>query len=90
MSKVRFHCVLEWGLTRRCTGKRHETTPGSPSSQSLKEVLSKVLDSVSDTMKKPVCKAAEPLDLRSEIIRTQEVSGSYFLIYLLQFANSSW
>ncbi|KAL5511406.1 hypothetical protein ACEPAH_4622 [Sanghuangporus vaninii] len=66
-------------IIKSVKGKRHETKPGSPSSQPLKEILSKVLDSVSDTMKKSVCKAAEPLDLRSEIIRTQESgSGDWF------------
>ncbi|EJD02121.1 Metallo-dependent phosphatase [Fomitiporia mediterranea MF3/22] len=60
-------------------GKRHETKPGSPSSQRLKEVLSKILDSVSETMKKPVCYATEKLDLRSEYIRTEEsASGDWF------------
>ncbi|KAL5490069.1 hypothetical protein ACEPAI_4902 [Sanghuangporus weigelae] len=66
-------------IIKSVKGKRHETKPESPSSQRLKEILSKVLDSVSDTMKKPVCNAAEPLDLRSEIIRTQESgSGDWF------------
>lgn len=54
-------------------GTRHQTKPGSPSCQRLKDILSTILDSVSETMKKPVCKAAEPLDLRSELIRTAEV-----------------
>ncbi|KAH8108440.1 Metallo-dependent phosphatase [Phellopilus nigrolimitatus] len=60
-------------------GKRHVTQSDSPYSQRLKDILSKILDSVSDTMKKPVCKAAAPLDLRSELIRTGEsASGDWF------------
>ncbi|THH05733.1 hypothetical protein EW145_g4582 [Phellinidium pouzarii] len=66
-------------IIRTVKGKRLETQPESPSSQRLKDILSKILDSVSDTMKKPVCKASAPLDLRSELIRTAEsASGDWF------------
>ena len=58
-------------------GKRHETQSNWPSSQKLKDTLSKILDSVSETMKKPVCRAIQPLDLRSELIRTDEVGNPY-------------
>lgn len=48
--------------------------PGSPSSLKLKDILAKILDKVSDTMKAPVCKTTIPLDLRSQFIRISEVS----------------
>ncbi|KAI5124075.1 hypothetical protein M0805_003902 [Coniferiporia weirii] len=63
-------------VIRAMKGKRHETSPDLPSSERLKDILSKALDSVSDTMKKPVCKASTPLDLRSELIRTGESASA--------------
>lgn len=55
-------------------GKRHTTLPDYRSSPRLSELLSKLLKSVSKTMKAPVCRTLVPLDVRSEMIRLQEVS----------------
>ena len=45
-----------------------------PQSQKLKEALKSVLESVSSSLKAPVAKTDVELDLRSQFIRTQEVS----------------
>ena len=45
-----------------------------PQSQTLKETLKSVLDSVSASLKAPVAKTDVELDLRSQYIRTDEVS----------------
>ena len=47
-----------------------------PQSQKLKEALKSVLESVSSSLKAPVAKTDVELDLRSQFIRTQEVSLS--------------
>ncbi|KLO14900.1 Metallo-dependent phosphatase [Schizopora paradoxa] len=60
-------------------GKRHTTLPDYRSSPKLTELLSKLLDSVSKTMKAPVCRTMVPLDVRSEMIRLQEsAAGNWF------------
>ncbi|KAH7910160.1 Metallo-dependent phosphatase-like protein [Hygrophoropsis aurantiaca] len=66
-------------IIKRISGKRHSTTPGSPSSDKLREILQKVLSNVSKTLKAPVCITAVELDVRSEIIRTHEsAAGNWF------------
>ena len=45
-----------------------------PQSQKLKEALKSVLESVSSSLKAPVANTDVELDLRSQFIRTQEVS----------------
>ena len=45
-----------------------------PQSQKLKETLTSVLESVSASLKAPVAKIDVELDLRSQYIRTEEVS----------------
>jgi 5'-nucleotidase len=55
------------------TGIHHETKPGSPSSERMKELLKDMLASVSSSLKVPVCRSAGTLDVRSQFIRTAEV-----------------
>jgi hypothetical protein len=47
--------------------------PGMPQSQSLKNTLKSVIESVSASLKAPVAKTDVEIDLRSQYIRTQEV-----------------
>ncbi|EJC99583.1 Metallo-dependent phosphatase [Fomitiporia mediterranea MF3/22] len=66
-------------IIKSVRGKRHQTQPNSPSSQKLKDILSKTLDTVSNAIKKPVCMASGMLDLRSEFLRTSEsATGNWF------------
>ncbi len=58
---------------RDISGVRHETTPNLRSSQGLQELLSKLLSSVSESLKAAVCRTTVPIDVRSQLIRTQEV-----------------
>jgi hypothetical protein len=55
------------------SGKRHQITPNLRSCPNLRKVLDNILDSVSASLKAPLCKLAAELDLRSHLIRTQEV-----------------
>ncbi|KIY67658.1 Metallo-dependent phosphatase, partial [Cylindrobasidium torrendii FP15055 ss-10] len=60
-------------------GKRRSTEPGSKSDTELRGILDKLLSSVSDTLKKPVCISSVPLDVRSQNIRVSEsAAGNWF------------
>ncbi|KAJ7090221.1 Metallo-dependent phosphatase-like protein [Mycena belliarum] len=66
-------------VIKRITGKRHSTKPGSKSSDNLTAILKTVLSSVSSTLKAPVCNSTVPIDVRSQIIRTEEsAAGNWF------------
>lgn len=67
-------------------GKRHRTLPEYRSSQKLVELLSKLLDSVSKTMKAPVCRTLVPLDVRSEMIRLQESAAGNWFADVIRYA----
>ncbi|PPQ64016.1 hypothetical protein CVT24_009390 [Panaeolus cyanescens] len=54
------------------TGKRHVTQPGSKSSETMSELLKKLLSSVTDALSAPVCKTSVTIDVRSAYIRVQE------------------
>ena len=56
------------------SGKRHEITPNLRSCPNLRKVLDNILESVGASLKAPLCKLAAELDLRSHLIRTQEVT----------------
>lgn len=58
------------------SGTRHSTKPGSKSSEKLTEIIKNVLSSVSSTLEAPVCNTAVAIDVRSQLIRTQEVCVS--------------
>ncbi|KAJ6547135.1 Metallo-dependent phosphatase-like protein [Mycena capillaripes] len=63
----------------RITGKRHSTKPGAKSSEKLTEILKTVLSSVSSTLKAPVCNTTVAIDVRSQMIRTEEsAAGNWF------------
>lgn len=57
------------------SGKRHQIQPGMPSSKNLQKILHDVLSSVSESLKAPVCITEVALDLRSHLLRTDEVCG---------------
>lgn len=78
-------------------GKRHEITPNLRSCSNLRKVLDNILESVGASLKAPLCKLAAELDLRSHLIRTQEVRSSAFIpdlsldkISNLQSASADW
>lgn len=57
----------------QCTGRRHQTTPDLPSSKKMTDLLASVLTDVSSSLTTPVCYTLEEWDVRSEIVRTDEV-----------------
>ena len=56
-----------------CLGKRHQISPGLRSCPKFRKVLDNILESVSSSLRAPLCKLAAELDVRSHLIRTQEV-----------------
>lgn len=63
-----------------------------PSSKSLQKILHDVLSSVSESLKAPVCITEVALDLRSHLLRTDEVCEFAQLarmIYVLSCTDSS-
>ncbi|KAJ3754516.1 Metallo-dependent phosphatase-like protein [Lentinula raphanica] len=66
-------------VIRSISGQRIVTQPGSKSSRELSKMLEQLLSSVSKSLKAPVCKSLVTLDLRSNIIRTEEsAAGNWF------------
>ncbi|EKM55738.1 uncharacterized protein PHACADRAFT_95531 [Phanerochaete carnosa HHB-10118-sp] len=66
-------------LIKSIQGKRHRTQPGSQSSERMTKLLEGLLQSVSKTLKAPVCKTEVELDCRSAKVRIQEsASGNWF------------
>lgn len=56
-------------------------------------MLSKLLESISGTMSKPVCLLEKVLDCRSELVRTEEVSLNFvscILLISVQSAAGNW
>lgn len=58
------------------SGKHHQITPNLRSCPNLRKVLDNILESVGASLKAPLCKLAAELDVRSHLIRTQEVQSS--------------
>lgn len=58
------------------SGKHHQITPNLRSCPNLRKVLDNILESVGASLKAPLCKLAAELDVRSHLIRTQEVRSS--------------
>jgi 5'-nucleotidase len=54
-------------------GKHHQISPSLRSCPKLRKVLDNILESVGASLKAPLCKLAAELDVRSHLIRTQEV-----------------
>ncbi|KAF8503744.1 Metallo-dependent phosphatase [Russula emetica] len=71
-------------LISRITGKRHQITPNLRSCSNLRKVLDNILESVSASLKAPLCKLAAQLDLRSHLIRTQESAGADWFADILR------
>jgi len=71
-------------LISRITGKRHQITPNLRSCLNLRKVLDNILESVSASLKAPLCKLAAQLDLRSHLIRTQESAGADWFADILR------
>jgi 5'-nucleotidase len=59
-------------------GRRHSVTPGMPSSEPLAKLLSTLLEDVSLSLSAPLCFALEEWDVRSEVVRTDEVRETSF------------
>ena len=55
------------------TGKHHQINPSLRSCERLRKVLDNILESVGASLKEPLCQLAGELDVRSQLIRTQEV-----------------
>ena len=71
-----------------CTsGKRHRITPNLRSCPNLRKVLDNILESVGASLKAPLCKLAAELDLRSHLIRTQEVRSSASILDFITLDN---
>ncbi|KAF8509902.1 Metallo-dependent phosphatase-like protein [Gautieria morchelliformis] len=71
-------------VVKSVVGKRHTVTPDTKSSTELESLLATILSSVSTTLGSPLCKVTTPLDLRSELIRTEEsAAGNWFADVLL-------
>ncbi|KAF9001947.1 Metallo-dependent phosphatase-like protein [Cyathus striatus] len=70
----------------KITGTRHTTRPGSRSSEPLSRILKTLLSSVSSTLKAPVCKTNLVLDVRSQIIRTQETGSANWFADVIKHA----
>jgi hypothetical protein len=56
-----------------CLGKRHQIDPGLRSCEKLRKILDNILESVGASLRAPLCQLAAELDVRSHLIRTQEV-----------------
>ncbi|KAI0683632.1 Metallo-dependent phosphatase [Cytidiella melzeri] len=66
-------------LIKGVRGIRHCTQPGSKSSDRISKLLEKLLSSVSDALKAPVCKTDVEIDCRSSVVRIGEsASGNWF------------
>ncbi|KAF9036929.1 Metallo-dependent phosphatase [Hymenopellis radicata] len=66
-------------VIKSINGKRHSIQPGSKSLEKLATILKKLLSSVSNTLKAPVCQSTVPIDVRSQFIRTAEsAAGNWF------------
>lgn len=79
------------------SGKHHQITPTLRSCPNLRKVLDNILKSVGASLKAPLCKLEAELDVRSHLIRTQEVrlSASIFdlshdSLFNLQSASADW
>ncbi|PIL23766.1 hypothetical protein GSI_13516 [Ganoderma sinense ZZ0214-1] len=73
-------------VIKAITGKHIETTPDYRKSQPLAELLKDVLSTVSSALKAPVCKSAVELDLRSSLIRVQEIAAANWFADVLRHA----
>ncbi|KZT11516.1 Metallo-dependent phosphatase [Laetiporus sulphureus 93-53] len=73
-------------VIKEIRGKRHQTKPGSKKNQRIANLLKDILASVSDALKKPVCKTDVVLDLRSELIRTRETASANWFADVLRHA----
>ncbi|KAF8582061.1 Metallo-dependent phosphatase [Ramaria rubella] len=71
-------------LVKSVTGKRHTVTPNTGSSKGMENLLAKLLSSLSSKLGAPLCTTTTPLDVRSELIRTEEsAAGNWFADVLL-------
>ncbi|GBE86672.1 Metallo-dependent phosphatase [Sparassis crispa] len=73
-------------VIKEIRGRHHATQPGSKKSKVLTELLKTLLSSVSSALKAPVCKTDVELDLRSELIRTREISSTNWFADVLRHA----
>ncbi|KAL4065330.1 Metallo-dependent phosphatase-like protein [Scleroderma citrinum] len=67
-------------------GKCHKVTPEILSSERLKNILTSILSTVSDTLKAPVCVTGVELDFRSRLLRIDEAMGANWIADVLRHA----
>ncbi|TFK42780.1 Metallo-dependent phosphatase-like protein [Crucibulum laeve] len=63
-------------VIQRITGCRHSIQASLRSSETMAKLLKTILSSVSSTLKAPVCKTTVPIDVRSQLIRTDETAAA--------------
>lgn len=68
-------------------GKHHQISPNMRSCPKLRKVLDNILESVGASLRAPLCKLAAELDVRSHLIRTQEVRLSAPILDLSLYVN---
>ncbi|KAI1790780.1 Metallo-dependent phosphatase [Ganoderma leucocontextum] len=73
-------------IIKTIKGKHLETKADYRKHQHLAELLKDVLSSVSSALKAPACKSAVELDLRSSLIRVQEIAAANWFADVLRHA----
>ncbi|KAL0947321.1 hypothetical protein HGRIS_013440 [Hohenbuehelia grisea] len=73
-------------VIKKITGKRHIIKPGSKSSPTMSHIVEKVLSSVGSTLKAPVCRTTVPINLQSQLIRTEECASSNWFADVVRHA----
>jgi 5'-nucleotidase len=75
-------------VVKSLSGKHHEITPETPTSEGIETLVKSLLSTVSDALSKPVCFSLTPFDVRSEIVRTEETAIGNWVADILMHAYS--
>jgi 5'-nucleotidase len=67
-------------------GNHHIIRPGMRSNEELQRIIDHLLEAVGSTLKAPLCRLVSELDLRSQYLRTEEVS--FILPYTFRLKES--
>ena len=67
------YSILEGLRSMPFLGKRHQINPSLRSCEKLRKILDNILKSVGASLRAPLCQLTAELDVRSHLIRTQEV-----------------
>jgi len=71
-------------LIGRVIGKHHQIYPSLRSCEKLSKILDNILESVGASLKAPLCQLAGELDVRSQLIRTQESASADWFADILR------